>query len=233
MDSIIQDALISGSFLSDHATVLFNLKGSKSESSPKEVWFRKIKLINLPKFKNDLRNSELLLNPPNLLTDLVNCFSTTLKYISDKHAPWRKRTMIQRAQAPWLSDEIRSAKRLRRIAERNWRSTKPETDQRTFKRLRNKAVFLMNKSRCEFYIDFISNISGDQRKFFAATKKLFNHSTETPFPPHSDKLALTRGRSLSRKYRIFVLALMQLRIRAALLTAILLSVLCPLLLFAV
>lgn len=73
IDSIIQDALISGSFLSDHATVLFNLKGSKSESSPKEVWFRKIKSINLPKFKNDLHNSELLLNPPNLLTDLINC----------------------------------------------------------------------------------------------------------------------------------------------------------------
>ena len=43
MDSIIQDTPISGSFLSDHATVLFNLKGSKSESSAKEVWFRKIK----------------------------------------------------------------------------------------------------------------------------------------------------------------------------------------------
>ena len=55
MDSIIQDTPISGSFLSDHATVLFNLKGSKSESSAKEVWFRKIKSINLPKYKNYLK----------------------------------------------------------------------------------------------------------------------------------------------------------------------------------
>ena len=99
--------------------------------------------------------------------------------------------MMQRAQAPWLSDEIRSTKRNhRRIAERNWRSTKSESDRRTFKLLRNKAVFLMNKSRCEFYTDFISNISGDQRKVFAATKKLLNQSAETPFPPHSDKLTL-------------------------------------------
>ena len=72
MDSIIQDAPISGSFLSDHATVLFNVKGFKSESSAKEVWFRKIKSINLPKFKNDLRNLELLLNTPKHLADLVN-----------------------------------------------------------------------------------------------------------------------------------------------------------------
>ena len=72
MDSIIQVAPISGSFLSDHTIVLFNLKGSKSESSAKEVWFQKIKSINRPKFKNDLRTSELQLNTPKHLVDLVN-----------------------------------------------------------------------------------------------------------------------------------------------------------------
>ena len=38
--------------------------------------------------------------------------------------------------------------------------------------LRNKVVFLMNLSRCEFYTDLVSSISGDQRKLFDATKKL-------------------------------------------------------------
>ena len=99
--------------------------------------------------------------------------------------------MIQRAQAPWLSDEIKSVKRLQRIAERNWRSTKSESDRRTFKLLRNKAVFLMNKSHCEFYTDFI-NITGNQHKLFAATKKLLNQSAKSPFPLHSDKLALAK-----------------------------------------
>ena len=154
------------------------------------MWFRKIKSINLPKFKNDIRTSELLLNTPNHLDDLVNCFNTTLKSITYKHAPWRKRSMTQRVQAPWLSDEITCAKRRRRIAERNWRSTKSESDWRTFKLLRNKVVFLMSKSRREFYTDFVSNISGDQRKFFTTTKKLFNQTADMPFPPHGDKLAL-------------------------------------------
>ena len=164
---------------------------TESESSP-ILWFRKTtgKSINLPKLKSDLRNSELLLNTPNLFTDLVNCFRTTLKSIVDKYAPRRKRTIVQWPQAPWLSDEIRSANRLRRIAERNWKFAKFESDRRTFKLLRNKAFFLVNKSRCEFYTDFISNTSGDQCKLFAATKKLLNQSAELPFPLHSDKLAL-------------------------------------------
>ena len=143
--------------------------------------------------------------------------------------------MTQRAQAPWLSDEIRSAKRRRRIAERNWRSTKSESDWRTFKLLRNKVVFLMNKPRHEFYTDFVNNISGDQYKLFAATKKLLNQTADTLFPPHSDKFALANdiGSFFIKKISIFVLALMQLRICAALLTAILLIVLRPLLLFTV
>ena len=49
----------------------------------------------------------------------------------------------------------------------------------------------MNKYRRQFYTDFVSNISRDQRKLFAATKKLLNQTAETPFPPHGDKLALT------------------------------------------
>ena len=65
---------------------------------------------------------------------------------------------------PWLSDKIRSAKRRRRIAEHNWRSSKSESDWRTVKLLQNKVVFLMNTSRREFYTDFVTNISGDQHK---------------------------------------------------------------------
>ena len=114
MDSIVQDAPISGYFLSDHATVLFNLKGSKSESSAKQLW-----------------------------------------------------------------------------------STQD----------------------------------------FAATEKLLNQTADTPFLPHGDKSALANDMGLlfmlCRKYQIFVLALMQLRICAALLTAFLLIVFRPFPLFAV
>ena len=51
----------------------------------------------------------------------------------------------------------------------------------------------MNKSRCEFCTNFIHNISGDQCKLFAATKKLLNHSPETPFATHSNNLALANN----------------------------------------
>ena len=42
-----------------------------NQKSCMRLWFRKIKSINLPKFKNDLRTSELRLNTPNHLLILL------------------------------------------------------------------------------------------------------------------------------------------------------------------
>ena len=54
----------------------------------------------------------------------------------------------------------------------------------------------MKKSCHEFYTDFVSHISSDQCKLFAATKKLLNQTADTPFPPHGNKLALPNDMGL-------------------------------------
>ncbi|KAK2557257.1 Cornifelin-like protein [Acropora cervicornis] len=59
------------------------------------------------------------------------------------------------------------------------------------------------KSRRKCYADFINNISGDQRKLFAATKKLLNSPAETPFPPHSEKVAADQIQSYLNERGLF------------------------------
>ena len=46
----------------------------------------------------------------------------------------------------------------------------------------------MNKSHCEFCKSFIGENRFDQRKLFAATKTLLNHTHEVPYLPVKDKL---------------------------------------------
>ena len=46
----------------------------------------------------------------------------------------------------------------------------------------------MIRSRWEFYKNFISENSSDEKKLFSATKKLLNHTDEVPYPPFNDKL---------------------------------------------
>lgn len=84
--------------------------------------------------------------------------------------------------------EINEARRERRKAERKWRHTGSDYDLLTFKLKKNFATKLMNKSHCEFCKSFIGENRFDQRKLFAATKTLLNHTHEVPYLPVKDKL---------------------------------------------
>ena len=77
-DNLITDPPVTDTFLSDHATVLCNLSIFKGKPITRDVTFRKLKSIDLEVFTDDLRASELLLDPPTLLTDLVRSYNTTL-----------------------------------------------------------------------------------------------------------------------------------------------------------
>ena len=164
---------------------------SASELTIKELSYRKIKSIDLDAFKSDLRNSALFKDTPLSLGALVTSYNETLTSLLDKHAPLRSRTVITRPRVPWLTDEIRESKRLRRRAERKWRSSGLEADFANFKLIKNRTTHVMNKARRDFYTDFINKNSDNQRKLFAATRKLLSKSPESPFPPHTtNKLAL-------------------------------------------
>ena len=189
-DNIILDTPVSDSFLSDHATVLCDLKMIKSKLIVKDVMFRKLKSINMDAFKHDLCTSDLLTDTPSHLDTMAHSYNRTLASLLDEHAPLCSRTIITRPGVPWFSDEIRQAKRLRRRAERKWRSSGLDDDLRAFKFVKNRTTYIMNRVRCEFYREFVGKNSSDQRKLFSAIKELLNRDSDTPFPPNSNKLAL-------------------------------------------
>ena len=157
---------------------------SASELTIKELSYRKIKSIDLDAFKSDLHNSALFKDTPLSLGALVTSYNEMLTSLLDKHAPTRP-------HVPWLTDEIRESKRLRRRAERKWRSSGLEADFANFKLIKNRTTHVMNKARRDFCTDFINKNSDNQRKLFAATRKLLSKSPESPIPPHTtNKLAL-------------------------------------------
>ena len=61
----------------------------------KEVCYRKTKAIDIESFKDDLMKSRLCQDPPDALTDLVCCYSSTMASLVDKHAPLQKKRLSQ------------------------------------------------------------------------------------------------------------------------------------------
>ena len=82
--------------------------------------------------------------------------------------------------------EIEEARRERRKAE--WRCTRCCSDLLSLKLKKKYVTDIINKSRCEFYKSFITKNNSNQKKLFSATKKLLNHTDETPYPPFDDKI---------------------------------------------
>ena len=122
--------------------VLFNLKSTKPLLLEKTISYRKLKSIDLHSFQSDLAATDLCRNPSEALEDLAKCYNSTLKVVLDEHAPLITRPIKERPCVPWFSEEIKTAKRERRKAEKRWRRTKLYTDLAAFRVKRKQQLLL-------------------------------------------------------------------------------------------
>ncbi|CAB3977251.1 Hypothetical predicted protein [Paramuricea clavata] len=144
----------------------------------------KWKSVDVPSLNHDIAMSELCTNPPNDLDELVACYNNTLKAHFDKYAPPKTKTITVRARVPWFNEQLRKAKRERWNAERKWRVSKSDVDFVNFKGKRNLVNRLMCKARTEYYTSFIEENSGDQKKLFNASKRLFGQHHDDGLSPN-------------------------------------------------
>ena len=88
------------------------------------------------------------------------------------------------------TEEIREAKRVRRRAERKWRTTRSVADLVSFKRHKNHVTHLLKEAKSAFLTDFISQNSDNQGKLFRAVKNLLVETKSLFFSDYTDKSAL-------------------------------------------
>ncbi|CAB3987917.1 Hypothetical predicted protein, partial [Paramuricea clavata] len=124
------------------------------------------------------------------LDKLVCSYNTVLSSITNSHAPLITKVVRSRPQVPWYNQEIAEAKRKRRRAERVWRRSGSAEDLLVFKRLKNHVTYISNKARKQFYVNFINEQDGDQRKLFKATKALLLPKSDLFFPDYHNNTAL-------------------------------------------
>ena len=61
------------------------------------------------------------------LTKKIQLYKNTLRMTLDRHAPLKRRKVPERIKLAWFSDEIATAIRKRRKAERRWYALRSET----------------------------------------------------------------------------------------------------------
>ena len=143
-DTLVQ-SVSAGDMLADHSTVIASLTITKAKHMKQEVLYRKTKAIDIPQFKSDI---SLKLVPLMQITDvdlIASRYNNELKAVLDSHAPILTKTVVQRPNKPWYSQDITILKREKRVCENMARKTKLTVHWEAFKEKPNKLCFVIPK----------------------------------------------------------------------------------------
>ena len=173
--------------ISSHSTVLFPLSMAKPNRPTIVRTCRKIKSIDMDRFRSDIESSLLLSSPAENMDNLAEQYQETLSRILENHTP----KVSIRVRDPWYSSDTAEAKLDRRRLECRWRRSKLEFDRQLFVEAQNNVSRLLMDAKTSFYSARIHELSGNQKALFSEMNHLLHKPTETPLPPH-DSLKYSR-----------------------------------------
>ena len=177
--------------LSDHKAVVCTLAVTKPFPRRRLVTSRNIKAICLSGFQSDVRAwveaasqqcSDLD------LASLVDVYNDGLRRVLDRHAPSVTRRVRDRPSAPWMTEEIREARRRRRLAERRWRATRLTVHREIYAKERAFVKACVQEAKRRFYCEKTDS-SSSCSLLSAVSSELLGKSSTDPLPldiPRSD-----------------------------------------------
>ena len=169
--------------LSDHHAVVCSLAVSRPPPRTKLVTSRHVRAVCLSDFQNDVKAFAESTSAPLAdrdLGDLVTVYDDGLLDILDHHAPLVTRRVRDRPSAPWMSEDLREARRRRRRAERRWRKTHLTIHRQIYVKERASVRSSVQATKRQYYCD---------KQLFSVSNELLGKSRATPFPidvPPSD-----------------------------------------------
>ena len=182
--SFLTSTEVRNDLLSDHYSVFFELDMVKPALPKKEVIYRKIKSIDLVKFRSDIVASGLPDFQHQDLDVVIDTYNSTMLDILDRHAPIKKRIVSIHPDAPWMNDDIKQKKREKRKAERMWRNTGLTVHMEIYIHERKCLNSLISKSKKEFYQQHINESPCGQKALFKCVDNLLGRKKVTSLPTH-------------------------------------------------
>ena len=105
-------------FPSDHIPVIYSLNISPSPTVPLSKHLtRSIHSINIESFIRDIMSSNLITQPPTNLSDLVDCYNSTLATLLNKHAPLKSKILHPKPANHWFTSALNKLKLTKRHLE--------------------------------------------------------------------------------------------------------------------
>ena len=131
-DSIVHHISVIDPVPCHHYTVCCKVHLPKPSPEKKETAYRNLKCIDFARFREDIRNLNLLNNDITSIADLVEPYNAKLTSLFDDHARVRNKVVTLRPKSPWFTPKIREQKMKRRRLERLWQKTRLAVDREIY-----------------------------------------------------------------------------------------------------
>ena len=170
--------------LSDHKAIIFKTMLEKPKCFRKTIKFRNWKALDFTAFMNDISQSALVTSPPDNVTDIVSKYNDTLCELADKHAPLIEKKVTVRPRAPWYTNDIHEAKRMRRRLEHKWLKTALTVDWLAYKDQCQVVNNCIIESKKTYFNDKVESASCNQKSLFKIVNNMFHSVSEPQLPSH-------------------------------------------------
>ena len=183
---------------SDHFPILYSLNISRPPSIPvSKHLIRSIRSINIKSFIRDITSSCLITHPPSDLSDLIDCYNSTLSNLLNKHAPLKSKIIRSKPSNPWFTSALNKLKSAKRRLERAWSKSHSLDDLKLLRSATNHYNAAVIKAKRDFNTSLISSHVTNPRQLWKTVNKLL-HRTLPQVLPSSESLS-----SLSQSFATF------------------------------
>ena len=121
-DRLINSVSVSD-FISDHCALHATIACTRDHPSQKRITYRCMKSIDSDQLFTDIAKIDFKTDCDDI-DIVVDNYDTVLAFLLDLHAPLKTSNVTCRDLQPWMSEEILSVKRGKRMSGRTWRKTK-------------------------------------------------------------------------------------------------------------
>ena len=183
-------SLITASVVCQHAAM------QSSSTAIKRRW----STFDIDAFRRNLAESELINNPPEDCSQLVQLYDDTLKKLLDQHAPLRKCRPVRRPTAPWYDAHCRRVKATTRRLEKMYRKTRTDDARRCWREQFEVQRRTFQQRYADYWRSVISD-SGDSKTLWRRLNSLLQpaqsvveaHSADEFAKYFTDKIDIIRS----------------------------------------
>ena len=185
----IRDLIIHQNLLSDHHCIQFGLTFPSLVPANKRAVHsvRKFRSMDQDGYSKELSNRLVNITDNGNVNDMLNAYNTTVTDCLDTYAPRRTFQQSTRLRRPWFNDDILSARRSRRKAERKWRKHPSDVNRTAFEaanKLVNDQIVLAKEAYLHEKLD-----DADSKTIFQTVNNLLNKDSR-PLPAHDSPAIL-------------------------------------------